>query len=202
MRRALDPKEAFRILSGEDRRPLLVLREFSTYDDPNNEKLSRKLYTERTVLLSHWFNCVRLPHHVTDKDHPFHALFQGEDPPQLFLAGPDGSKLVPFDYKSPKANLEKEMSRVLDAYYVKNPSRVVTRLLGLLPKFDKLDWKIQDLKEKLDKAIEENGPASSRARKVRKELKRAEAERKKLEEQKKTLRDILLKGAKKTGSRH
>jgi regulator of replication initiation timing len=85
------------------------------------------------------------------------------------------------------------MSRVLDKYYEKNPTKVVSDLMKMLPKFDRLDVEIQDLKENLDRAIEEKGPLSSKARKLRKELDRAEKERKALEEKKAALRKIPLK---------
>jgi hypothetical protein len=192
-----DPPTLYKIMTKEDRRPLLVLREFPTFDDPNNEKLSRKLFTEKTVLLSHWFNCVRLPHHVTETTHPFHPLYQGDDPPQLFLASADGAQVLSFDYLLPRADLKKYMVRILDAHYVKSPSKVVDDLVKMLPRFDKLDRKIQDLKENLDRAIESTGPRSNKARKLMRELKRAEADRSELEAKKKALREIPLKEAKK-----
>lgn len=193
MPKALDLSAAYKVLAKEDQRPLLVLREFSTFDDPDNEKLSRKLYTEKTVLLTHWFNCVRLPHHVMEADHPFHNLFTDEEPPQLFLASADGSNVVPFDYTRSRADLEKVMIGILDDYYVENPSKVLNDVVQILKRFDKLDRKIQDLKESLDKAIERSGPKTGKARKLMQELERAEQEYKALKEEQKTVRDIPLK---------
>ena len=186
--------QAYEVISGKDERPLLVLREFAAFDDPNNEKLSRKLFTEQTVLLSHWFNCVRLPHHVIETGHPFHVLYQEDKPPQLFMASADGSTVVPFDYTASRADLKKEMTRVLDEYYTKSPSRVINDLVKVLSRFDKLDRKIQDLKENLDVAIESSGPRSKKAKKLMKELERAEEERSELESKKDELRKIPLKG--------
>ena len=191
--KSLDIPMIYEVLAKDDKRPLLVLREFSTFDNPDNEKLSRKLYTEKTVLLSHYFNCIRLPHHVTEPEHPFNGLFQENKPPQLFLASADGTLFEPFEFNSSRANLLKDMNRILDKYYVKNPTKVINDLFKLLPKFDKLDLEIQDLKEDLDRAIEEKGPLSSRARKLQKELDRAEKERKNLEKKKAALREIPLK---------
>ncbi len=189
----LDIARIYEILARKDKRPLLVLREFSTFDDPNNEKLSRKLYTEKSVLLSHWFNCVRLPHHVTESDHPFHGLYKGQSPPQLFIAGADGSLAEPFEFKSSRADLLKNMNRVLDRYYTRNPAKVIGELVKMLPRFDRLDLEIQNLKESLDCAIEENGHLSGKARKLSRELDRAEKERDALEEKKKALREIPFK---------
>lgn len=172
---------------------MLILREFSSFDDPGNEKLSRQLYTEKTVLMSHWFRCVRLPHHVTEPEHPFSCLYQGEDPPQLMMTDGSGTRIEAFAYGSSRADLSSEMDRILKDYYVKSPSKAVDELVKLLPKFDTLDVDIQDLKEALDKVIEGAGPRSGKARKLQKELARAEAKRKALEEKKESLRDIPLK---------
>ncbi|MEW6743160.1 MAG: hypothetical protein AB1486_10415 [Planctomycetota bacterium] len=192
---ALELREVYRILANGDTRPLLVLREFATFDDPGNEKLSRRLYTERTVLLCHWFNCVRLPPHVTELDHPFHMLFAGDDAPQLLLARADGSAVFPFEYKAPGADLEKLMTRVLDDHYAKNPSQVLGQLLKMLPRFDQLDSQIQELKDALDKAIEEQGATSGKAKKLARDLARLQVEKRELEERKEALRQIPLKTA-------
>jgi hypothetical protein len=195
VRRALDPVQAFEVLAGDDRRPLLVLREFSSFDDSGNEKLSRKLYTERTVLLSHWFRCVRLPHHVVEEDHPFHNLFTGNQPPQLFLAGAKGDEIAFFEYESTRADLEKLMNRFLADYYVKKPARVIDELIKLMKRFDKLDGEIQKLKEEMDRAVEQSGPRSGKARKLIGELARAEEEWTALKTKRDEIRAIPLKEA-------
>ena len=193
VREALPVDEAYRLMAAEDDRPLLVLREFGTFDDPSNEKLSRKLYTEKVVLLTHWFRCVRLPHHVEQADHPFHNLFAKKSPPQLFLASRDGDSVVPFDFTTKKADLVDTMERVLKEHYEKNPTRVLGKLVKMLPQFDKVDTQILELKEAFDKAIEDKGPRSSEARKIESKLKKAIAKREDLKKQEKALRDIPLK---------
>ncbi|MHC4943696.1 MAG: hypothetical protein ACYTG7_11825 [Planctomycetota bacterium] len=193
LRRALDPEQAFRVIAGDNKRPLLVLREFSSFDDSGNEKLSRKLYTERTVLLSHWFRCVRLPHHVVEEDHPFHNLYAGKKPPQLFLASANGAELEPFDYTSTRADLEKLMNRFLAEYYVKKPGKVIEELIKLMKRLDKLDVEIQNLKEEMDKAVEESSPRSGKARKLKGELVRAEEEWSSLKAKRDEIRSIPLK---------
>jgi len=190
--------KVYEVLAGDDKRPLLILREFDSFDDPDNEKLSSKLYTEKTVLLAHWFNCIRLPHHVTKDDHPFHNLFTGNDPPQLLVVAKNGDNLVPFNYTSSRANMLKYMTKYLDYYYAKSPSKVVSSILKMLPKFDKLDKEIQSLKEDLDEAIEKNGPRSGKTKKLRKLLARAQSDFKALEEKKKELRKIPLKEERET----
>ena len=183
----------FGVLSEEDPRPLLVLREFDSFDAPGNERLSFKLFTEKTVTLSHWFRCIRLPHHVMDEDHPFHNLYAGDDSPQLFLASPDGQTVEVFDYLSSRSNLEHMMIDMLERFYIQDPSDHVAQIIKLLPKFDKLDSEIQRLKEQFDDAIEDDGPRSPKARKLLKQLEKAEAEMAELVQRQEELKDIPLK---------
>lgn len=193
MEKGLEVQKAYKVIRGDDKRPLLILREFSTFDDPLNEKLSRKLYTEKTVLLTHWFYCVRLPHHVTEEDHPFHNLFKGNNPPQLMLASNDGANVYPFEFKTARSDLLKSMLGVLDTYYVKSPKKSVDSLIKLLPKFDKSDKKIQDLKEQVDRSIEKLGPRAGKTKKLMRDLEKEKKAREKLDAKKKALRKLLLK---------
>ena len=192
-RRALDLAEAYELLSASDPRPLLVLREFSTFDDPSNERLSRELYTESTVTMSHWFRCVRLPHHVEESNHPFHNLFAAAQPPQLFLATPDGSKTWVFEYQKSGTDLEELMLKVLEETYEPDAERSADRLVKLLARFDQVDAEIRRLKEELDQAIEKDGPKSSRSRKMQKKLQKAESEKAELLAEKEQLQDLPLK---------
>ncbi|MBU0755388.1 MAG: hypothetical protein KJ645_09625, partial [Planctomycetes bacterium] len=174
IRRALGLNEVYDILAKGDQRPLLILREFDAFDDPGNEKLSQKLYTEETVLLSHWFNCVRLPPHVVESDHPFHNLFPGEKPHQLLFSSTNGATVKPFDYQTSKADLEKLMIEVLKEYYTENPSKKLDELLKVLKELDRLDGRMQNLKESLDRVVEARNPNPSKIKKLKKELKEAE----------------------------
>lgn len=194
VRQALPREEAYRLIGDpDDLRPLLVLREFSTFDDPDNERLSRMLYTESTVTLSHWFRCVRLPPHVEESDHPFHNLFAGADAPQLFLATRDGATVMPFDHRTRAADLEELMVEMLDQLYDGRPERHCDQLVKMLPRMDKLDAEIARLKEEVDQAIETDGPKHARTRKAMKKLAQAEKEMQGLMEKKNDLEDLPLK---------
>ena len=64
--------------------------------------LSEAQQNDRTLLLSRWFHCVKLPNHVFDPVHPFYGLFG--DPritkrtaPHLFVVGWEGAEPIPFD---------------------------------------------------------------------------------------------------------
>lgn len=202
-RKALPAADAFRSIAGDDPRPLLVLREFATFDDPGNEKLSLRLYTESTVILSHWFHCVRLPHHVLEEDHPYHALFTAENgsPAQLFLATADGSAVEVFDYRTSRADLGDDMLAMLEQTYTFNPEKNCEQLVKLLPKFDVVDAEIARLKEELDQAIEDDGPRGNKARKVQSKLAKAQAEKASMLEQRSKLETVPLKVAKASGEK-
>lgn len=189
---ALEAPAAFELLAKEDKRPLLVLREFSKFDDPGNKKLSGMLFTESTVLLAHWFNCVRLPHHVTEEKHPFHNLYLGDKPAQLFMASPDGSKVVPFDYLGRRANLDDAMIAVLEQYYDGNPKSVLKDLIKMIPRFDTLDERIQRYKEELDRLVEKSGSRNKKFQQMKKKLEQAKQEFKDLEAKKKELQKLTL----------
>ena len=60
-KRTLPPEEAYAMLAGEDHRPLLVLRECMTCNGTDDALMTRKADNERTMLLSRWFHCVKLP---------------------------------------------------------------------------------------------------------------------------------------------
>jgi len=188
---ALPLEESFRIMADGDLRPLLVLREFDSFEDPDSVKLSRKLYTERTVLLSHWFRCVRLPHQVVEADHPFHNVFAGKDPPRLLLANADGTGVVPFDFHSTRADLEKLMIQILEEHYATHPGKNVDSLLKLFQDIDQVEIKRQGLKEKLDRAIEQSG--MGKVRKVEQELKACEQDYQALKEKRDALRHLPFK---------
>lgn len=193
IRVALERAKAFQLLRDGDPRPLLILREFRTFDDPDNERLSRQLYTESAVILSYWFRCIRLPHHVEEADHPFHELFAWPRAPQLFLAAADGEAVWPFDHGSSRADLAELMLDVLETTYACRPEKNCEQLVKLLPRFDQLDAEIRRLKEELDKVIEDSGPRSVRVRKVQKDLDKAEAERQALLDRQRQLQDIPRK---------
>src|SRR5262245_57154135 len=86
---ALPLDEAFAWIASDAHRPLLVLRECDLCKGTDHALLSRTLDNEQTVLLTHWFRCVKLPTNVLDSKHPFAALFRngqtGDHLPHLFF---------------------------------------------------------------------------------------------------------------------
>ncbi|MEC7583399.1 MAG: hypothetical protein VYE77_03715 [Planctomycetota bacterium] len=177
-RRALSFDEAMSEITGEDTRPVLVLRECLSCRGTDLALLSREFANERTMLLTDWFHCVKLPATVSAKDHPFHALFP--DHSHLFLAQADGKEMLRFDGRQSQRSLWKAMNKVLKANYKSSPERNVKALLKLLTQFDVVDAKQERLLRELDKELETKGPRTARFRKLKRELDALTEDRKEL----------------------
>src|SRR5690606_30487303 len=93
--RALPVEMAFELVADGDRRPLLIVRECELCKGTDHAVLSRTLDNEQTVLLTHWFRCIKLPPNVLKENHPFFNLFKrekdGEKIPHLFFSDPNGA---------------------------------------------------------------------------------------------------------------
>lgn len=176
-RQALSREEAFRIVAGDDPRPLLVLRECPFCVGSEVALLSRTDENDRSLLYSQWFHCVKLPPDVLDEDHPFRRLFPEEDPPHVFLAMPDGSGVVGLSGAQSQKELWQAMTRVLREAYLGDPERAVKEQLKLLASFDHLDQREDLLEEQIDLEIEKRGPRSPRVARLRRELERVRAQR-------------------------
>jgi hypothetical protein len=189
-RGALPLEEALREIAGDDARPLLVLRECFLCQGTDLALLSREFANERTILLTSWFHCVKLPADVTKPDHPFHALFP--DHSHLWLARPDGSDRYDFTGSQSQQQLWKAMGDLLRKTYQGNPSESVKELLKLLPQFDVIDDKETRLLKDLDGELETRGARSARVPALQAELKELGAERQKLLAREKELRALAL----------
>lgn len=177
-RSALPKDEVFRELAGDDRRPLLVVRECMSCQGSDVALLSTRHDNERTMLLTGWFHCVKLPPHVVDPEHPFHNLFAADDKPSsaddmahLFLSRWDGSGRIDLDGTQSRSKLWKAMTKVLRRDYEGNPGRAVKELLKILNQFDRIDALEADLMDDLDRELERSGPDSPKIRKVQARLK-------------------------------
>ena len=127
-RRALEPDQAFARLAGEDRRPLLVLRECLTCTGTDDALLTREADNEKTMLLSRWFHCVKLPPDVLEEDHPFHRLFEGDDPGHLFVSRWNGDERVDLRGDQSRTELWDLMNTRLAADYGKVPKKPLKQL--------------------------------------------------------------------------
>ena len=183
VRRALPREEALKVIAGDDPRPLLVLRECKVCNGTDDALLKGGVENEQTFLLSQWFHCVKLPSDVLEEDHPFHALFLEDKPEHLFVCSVDGSNHDPLESQTSRTELWKSMRKLLAAEYKKRPDGALKSLARLLDKMDAADQKWNDLVAKKDEILEEEGPKSKKLKKIDKDLKDVEADRKKLKDE-------------------
>lgn len=209
--RALPLAQAYELVTDGDKRPVLILRECERCKGTDHAFLSRTLDNEQTVLLAHWFRCVKLPTNVLTENHPFYNLFarakEGEKVPHLFFVDPDGANKSELPGDQPQTELWKVMFGYLDRCYDESAKDAIKELRQLLSQFDKLDAEEQLIKGKLDKEIEKNGPNSPKGAKLRGDLDDTAKERQKLVAREKELRDLALRtfpaqpGAKKAAAK-
>jgi len=193
VRRALDKQVAFYEVAGEDRRPLLVLRECRLCNGTDDALLSRGGGNERTLIMTRWFNCVKLPIEVVEDDHPFAKLFPEKHPPHLFLARWDGSEPLALRGDMSRTELTGHMYKMLKSEYKKPAEKTVREIEKIIAQYDVADEKIARLDIAIDDEIEKNGPESRKLKKMIKELKAAEADLARLKKDEAKLSELGLK---------
>jgi hypothetical protein len=195
--RALPLAQAYELVTDGDKRPVLILRECERCKGTDHAFLSRTLDNEQTVLLAHWFRCVKLPPNVLTDNHPFYNLFKrekdGEKVPHLFFVDPDGSNKAELPGDQPQTELWKVMFSYLDRCYDESAKDAIKELRQVLSQFDKLDAEEQLIKGKLDKEVEKNGPNSPKGNKLRGDLDEVGATRAKLVAREQELRQLALR---------
>jgi hypothetical protein len=192
-RHALDAAEAFTYLAGDDRRPLLILRECLKCNGTDDALMTRKEDNERTLLMSRWFHCIKLPPDVLSEDHPFHALFAGEKPGHLFFARWDGSQRKDLSGQQSRAELWDLMGSYLTAEYEKKIDSSVKELLALLDRFDRIDTDLLTVKDQMDELIEKGQAQSSKMGKLQQKLADLEAAKTKARSEAVQLSEVKLK---------
>ena len=197
--RALPIEQAYSLVADGDKRPLLILRECEMCKGTDHAVLSRKLDNEQTVLLTHWFRCVKLPPNVLTEKHPFYNLFKkGEKEkkvPHLFFSDPNGDNKVALPGDQSQSQLWKVMFTYLDRCYDENAKSAIKQLRKVLGKYDKIDAEEDLIRSRIDKEIEKTGPKSKKLAKFNKQLAKVNKERLELRKQEQELRDLALKAA-------
>ncbi len=175
-----------------------MLRECLKCNGTDDALMTRKADNERTLLMSRWFHCVKLPPDVLEQDHPFHVLFGGETPGHLFLSRWDGTSRTELTGAQSRTELWDLMGSLLASEYKKSPESGVKQLLSVLDEFDRIDEEIQSIKGEIDDELEGQRPDSSKLPKLQKKL--AELEQSKAEKRARAvqLSDLQLKESKKT----
>ena len=193
---ALPVAEAYLWVADSDRRPLLIMRECEQCKGTDHALLSRSMDNEMTVLLTHWFHCVKLPPNVLKEDHPFTNMFKvekGQRIPHLFFADPDGQNNVPLPGDQSQSDLWETMFSYLDRCYEGDAKKAVKRMRALLSKFDTLDNKELTVKGRIDREIEKRGIRSAKLKKLNADLAKIGKQRQELFEQEKSIRALALK---------
>lgn len=175
--RTLSYDEAFAFIAGDDPRPLLVLRECRVCNGTDDALLSAGADNEKTLLLSRWFHCVKLPVDVLEDGHPLGELFPGKTTEHLFMSTRDGSVRVPLNSEGSRTELWSSMVRVLTADYAGSPERSLKTVRRAIDQLDVVDERIQQLENRIDDLIEQKGPDSPKLKRVRKQLAKARQER-------------------------
>jgi hypothetical protein len=193
---ALPLREAYELISNGDRRPLLVLRECELCKGTDHALLSRSMDNEQTVLMTHWFRCVKLPPNVLDDKHPFFNLFKPEQDgagmPHLYFCSFDGNNKVAMSGDQSQAELWKTMYDILDREYRGNARKQLKELRALLSKFDSIDALELEIKARMDREIDKHGPKSTKLAKMQQELDGLDDQRQELRDKEKELRELAL----------
>ncbi len=196
VRKALDKQVAFYEISDDDRRPVLVLRECTRCNGTDDALLSREVSNDRILIMTRWFNCVKLPTDVLESDHPFRKLFPEEHPPHLFLARWDGSNSMALRGDLSRTELANHMFTMLKGEYRKSPPRAVKEITKIIAQYDVADEKIARLSGAVDKETEKRGLGSRKLKKMVKELDKAKAELEALKAKEAKVSKLGLKAAK------
>ncbi len=202
--RALPLEQAYELVTDGDRRPVLILRECERCKGTDHALLSQTLDNEQTVLLAHWFRCVKLPTNVLTEKHPFYNLFkrekEGAKIPHLFFVDPDGSNRQELPGDQPQSQLWQTMFEYLERCYAESAKDAIKELRQVMGQFDKLDAEEQLVKSRLDKEIEKNGLDSPKVKKFDADLAKLGKERDKHVARLADLRDLALKAMPPTSS--
>jgi hypothetical protein len=136
VRRALPIEQAYAFVADGDRRPLLVLRECERCKGTDHALLSMALDNEQTVLLTHWFRCVKLPPNILEEDHPLTKLFERKQEsdriPHLFFADPSGENRTALPGDQSQSQLWDTMFDYLDRCYEGDAKKSLKELRKLL----------------------------------------------------------------------
>jgi hypothetical protein len=151
---ALPAAEALRFIARDDPRPLLVVRECRRCNRTDRALLTPGIDNERTILLSRWFHCVKLPPDVSQHEHALHALFPRDDAEHLFVCAADGSGRVALEADTSRSELWATMSAAIAKANSADPAPAYKQLAALVDGFDLVDTKLIDLQERRSRLLE------------------------------------------------
>jgi hypothetical protein len=151
----LTPEEAIACIAGKDQRPLLVLRECPVCRGTDLALLRTDVPNDRTLLLTRFFHCVRLPATVALPDHPFARLFTGHA--HLFLCNRDGGERIDFPGTQSQNELLQAMRKAIERNQDIDASGVLNELQQALAQVDRIDAQEADTRKAIDKELDRPG---------------------------------------------
>ncbi len=164
---SLSRSEAIRTLAGNDPRPLLVVRECPSCNKTDRTLLTPGVDNERTILLTRFFHCVKLPLNANEAGSPYQALFSTTNPEHLFVCQPDGSAPIALAADDSRPELWAAMERALNARYAKDASTAVREMSKHVDLIDTCERQLQELEKRRDGLVEgESRPDASKLRRL------------------------------------
>ncbi len=163
----LSRSEAIRALAGKDPRPLLVVRECPSCNKTDRTLLTPGIDNERTILLTRFFHCVKLPLNANEAGSPYQALFSTTNPEHLFVCASDGSAPAALSTEGSRPELWATMERTLNATYSKDASTAVREMSKHVDLIDTCERQLQELERRRDGLVEgESRPDASKVRRL------------------------------------
>jgi hypothetical protein len=190
----LERAAVLRLVRGDDPRPLLVARECAHCEGTDAALLDTANDNEKTVLLTRWFRCVKLPKHVVEPAHAFSEVFTGAPSPHLLLVDNAG-ECTAFSGWQEQAELWEAMHDVLRREYQRDAKVAIQRLRNVLASYDKIDADEREVTALLDRSEEMQGDLSPRAKELRAQLDRILPRRRAAEVEEERASDLGLRAA-------
>jgi hypothetical protein len=166
-RTSLSRADAIRALAGDDPRPLLVVRECVSCNKTDRTLLSPGVDNERTILLSRFFHCVKLPMNANEAGSPYQALFSSTSPEHMFVCQKDGSAPMSLATEDSRPELWATLERALSASYTKDAAAAVREMSKQIDLIDTYERQLQELERRRDGLVEgESRPDASKVRRL------------------------------------
>lgn len=151
----MTPEAAIAYIAGSDKRPLLVLRECAGCRGTDLALLRTDASNERTLLLTRFFHCVRLPANAAAEGHAFSRLLTGHN--HLLLCDSDGSDRVDFSGSQSQSELIQTMRKAIERNHGIDATGALNELQKALAQMDRIDAQEADTMLAIDKALDQRG---------------------------------------------
>jgi hypothetical protein len=166
-RTSLSRADAIRTLAGDDPRPLLVVRECASCNKTDRTLLTPGVDNERTILLSRFFHCVKLPLNANESGSPYAALFSSSNPEHMFVCQKDGSAPMTLSAEDSRPELWATLERALSSSYTKDATAAVREMSKQIDLIDTYERQLKELERRRDGLVEgESRPDATKVRRL------------------------------------